>query len=182
MTALRDRPPVPVRANAAREQLLIRWGRVGLAAAGVAVLAMMVPAWIGGDRAIAGADQSAPVLAAERWLEAHAAASTRGAQAHDILVDDTMWSDLVTHGMPQDRVVWFYKLDYVDNLDPSVRRRIHAYTDFRYVVVSPIVRSGLAQTAPPTYSLAREAIAHSTQVATFGQGPQRIEIRKVGSR
>jgi hypothetical protein len=140
-----------------------------------------VPSWISRNQALADTDQSASIIAAEGWLEQHATPSTHGTTGHDVLVDDTMWSDLVTHGMPQDRVVWFYKLDYVDNLDPSVRRRIHNYTDFRYVVDTPIIRSGLAQSAPPTYSLARQAIAHSTPVATFGTGTQRIVIRRVSS-
>jgi Dolichyl-phosphate-mannose-protein mannosyltransferase len=181
VTGLRERPPVPVRPTARRDQLLTRWGRLGLLAVAVAVLAGLVPTWIRGNQALADTDQSAPVANAEHWLEQHAVAATRGPHGHDVLVDDTMWSDLVAHGMPQSRVVWFYKLDFVDNLDPSVRRRIHDYRDFRYVVLTPIIRNGLAQTSAPTYSLARQAIAHSKPVASFGTGAQRIEIRRVSS-
>ena len=69
-------------------------------------------------------------------------------------------------------------LDYVDNLDPSVRRRIHDYRDFGYVVSSPIIRSGLRQNPAPRYELARAALAHATRVATFGSGPDRIVIER----
>jgi hypothetical protein len=181
-TALRDRPPVPVRPNARREQTMLRVGRLGLAAGTLGVLAALIPSWIAGNAALAGTNQSTPVLGAERWLERHTATATRGPAGRDVLVDDTMWSDLVTHGLPQDRVVWFYKLDYVDNLDPSVRRRIHNYTDFCYIVMTPIIRNGLAQSPPSTYSLARQALAHSVSVARFGTGTQQIVIRRVTSR
>jgi hypothetical protein len=90
-----------------------------------------------------------------------------------------MWSDLVANGFPQRQVIWFYKLDFVDNLDPSVRRRIHDFRDFGYVVSSPIVRSGLQQSPAPRYALARDAFAHAKQVAAFGQGPNRIVIERV---
>jgi hypothetical protein len=152
--------------------------RIGLLGASVGLLAAIAPAWMAGNRALAGVDQSAPVLQAERWMEGHAAA-TRGRAGRDVLVDDTMWSDLVTHGIAPQRVIWFYKLDYVDNLDPSVRRRISTYRDFVYVADSPIIRSGLAQTTQPTYALARQAIAQSTPVASFGSGAERIVIRRV---
>jgi hypothetical protein len=176
----RDLPPVPVRADAAAVNARRRMARLALVMAGIGIVAALLPTWLAGDRALDGPDQSAPVLAAERWLEAHSSAM-RGPAGKDVLVDDTMWSDLVTHGVPQTRTVWFYKLDFVDNLDPSVRRQIHTYTNFAYVVDSPIIRSGLAQTAPPTYALARDAIAHSTTVASFGTGPQRIDIRRVNT-
>jgi 4-amino-4-deoxy-L-arabinose transferase-like glycosyltransferase len=183
--ALRDRPPVPVRPNARREARLRAAGRLAAVAGIVAIAAALVPAWISGNRALAAENQSAPVADAEHWLEAHAqTAATRlsGQWGSDVLVDDTMWSDLVTHGFPQQQVVWFYKLDYVDNLDPSVRRRIHDYRDFGWVVDSPIIRSGLADSSPTTYALARQAIAHSRVVARFGTGTQQIDIRRVDTR
>jgi len=183
--ALRARPPIPIRAGARHEARLLAAGRAGAVAVIVAIAALAIPSWIHGDSALAGPNASAPVAAAEHWLEAHArgAIATPAAKdpgyGRDILVDDTMWSDLVTNGFPQRQVIWFYKLDYVDNLDPSVRRRIHDYRDFGYVVSSPIVRSGLRQSPAPRYELAREAFAHATPVATFGQGPNRIVIERV---
>jgi hypothetical protein len=180
---LADRPPLPIRPQA-RDEARVRAGaRLGVAVVAVALLAVMTPSWVGGNRALASDDQSAPVAAAERWLEDHAVAPVNAAQpggfGRDILVDDTMWTDLVTHGFAPAQVIWFYKLDYVDNLDPSVRRRIHDYREFGYVVSSPIIRSGLAQSPPDTYRLARQALAHSRPMATFGSGSQRIVIDRV---
>ncbi|HVT22436.1 MAG TPA: hypothetical protein VHE57_13730 [Mycobacteriales bacterium] len=183
--ALRERPPVPIRPGARHEARLLAAGRVGALAAMVAVAAVAVPGWLHGDAALAGPDETAPVAAAEHWLEAHArgpvtaASSNRTGFGRDVLVDDTMWSDLVANGFPQRQVIWFYKLDFVDNLDPSVRHRIHDYRDFGYVVSSPIVRSGLRNSPAPRYALAREAFAHARPVATFGEGPNRIVVERV---
>jgi hypothetical protein len=183
--ALRERPPIPIRAGARQEARLLTAGRAGAVIGGITVASLVVPGWVHGDAALAGSNQSAPVAAAERWLETHAreVVTSRSANAsgfgRDVLVDDTMWSDLVTNGFPQSQVIWFYKLDFVDNLDPSVRRRIQDYRDFAYVVSTPIIRSGLAQSPPPRYALAREALAHATPVATFGEGPNRIVIERI---
>jgi hypothetical protein len=185
--ALRPRPPVPIRAGARHEARLLAAGRAGAVIAAIAAAVIAVPGWLHGDAALAGPDESAPVAAAEHWLETHARtvvtnrATNRTGFGRDVLVDDTMWSDLVTNGYPQRQVIWFYKLDYVDNLDPSVRRRIHDYRDFGYVVVSPIVRSGLRQSPAPRYELARQALANATPVATFGEGANRIVIERVNT-
>lgn len=179
--ALAPPSPVPVLENAQRAAR-VRFGtRLAIVAAAVGVTAAVLPSWISGNRALATDNESAPVAQAEHWLELHAKAQTQGTQGwgRDVLVDDTMWSDLVTHGFPQRHVVWFYKLDYVDNLDPSVRSYLHDYRDFGYVVESPIIRSGLSQSAAPTYQLARQAIQHSQPVASFGAGSQQIVIRRV---
>ncbi len=181
-TALRDRPPVPIRPNAGRERRLRLAGRGVVIAASVALAATTVPQWLHGDSALVAVDQTTPTVDAEHWLETNArpAIDARtGGFGSDVLVDDTMWADLVTHDFPQNQVIWFYKLDYVDNLDPSVRRRIHDYRDFGYVVSSPIIRAGLRQSPAPRYELARRALAHSRQVASFGTGPDRIAIYRV---
>jgi 4-amino-4-deoxy-L-arabinose transferase-like glycosyltransferase len=151
-----------------------RPSRFAIALAALGAATAVVPAWVSGDAALASTEPNRPVLAAERWLEANAS-HVPG----DILVDDTMWADLVTHGLPADRVVWFYKLDYVNNLDPSVRRRISTYHDLGLLVSTPIIRAGLAQSTSRTYPLARQAFANSVLVASFGSGAERIEIRQV---
>lgn len=137
-------------------------------------------AWWHGDAALARSNPNAPTLAAERWLEAHekAPAGASGSTGN-VLVDDTMWVDLVTHGFPRRSVIWFYKLDFVANLDPSVRRRISTYRDFRIVLSTPVIRSQLAASGPASYAIVRQALAHSTVLATFGDGGDRVQVRAV---
>lgn len=161
-------------ADAAWSKVTTRVAAAGaLATAAALLLALVVPSWVQGDRALAARDQSAPTAAAERWLISHH-------QSGRLLVDDTVWADLVTHGYREKDVVWLYKLDFVNNLDPSVRKRVRSYRDFSVVLDTPILRSALAQN-PRSFQVVRQALAHSTVLATLGAGAERIEVRAVST-
>jgi hypothetical protein len=142
-------------------------------AAAAVVVAGVAPAWTGGLRTQMTDDQTYPTVQAESWLEHHAPRSAR------LLTDDTMWVDLVDHGF--DRrfgVVWFSKLGYVDNLDPSVARVLpQGWRDFQYVVVTPSMRQalGLSGGLPQV----AQAVAHSVPVVTFGHGIDAIVVRRI---
>jgi Dolichyl-phosphate-mannose-protein mannosyltransferase len=139
----------------------------------VAVLALAagayaVPHWYDGNRTAMTADANAPYRAASAWL------STRVADPQDtrVLVDDAMWLDLVHAGYrPGLGAIWFYKAD----LDPAVTATMpRGWRDLDYVVASPTVRRD-ARDLPHV----RAAIRHSSPVATFGTGEDRIEIRRI---
>lgn len=89
-----------------------------------------------------------------------------------VLVDDALWLDLVHDGYrPGLGVIWFYKAD----LDPAVTKTMpRGWRDLDYVVASPTVRRD-AVDLPNV----KAAIDHSTPVATFGKGEDRIEIRRI---
>jgi len=149
-----------------------RWrtrGRYALAAVlALAAGAYVVPKWYDGDRTAVTTDANAPYRAASKWL------STEVADPKDtrVLVDDALWLDLVHDGYrPGLGVIWFYKAD----LDPAVTKTMpHGWKDLDYVVASPTVRRD-AVDLPNV----RAAIEHSTPVATFGSGADRIEIRQI---
>jgi hypothetical protein len=88
--------------------------------------------------------------------------------------------DLVRGGFtPRVGAVWFYKLDFTTNLDPSIVRQLPSgWRAFDYVVSSEIVRSALAQN-PSSLEQVRDALSHSTAIATFGRGARRVEIRRL---
>jgi hypothetical protein len=139
------------------------------AAALVAVAALYVlPRWYDGDHTAVTADANAPYRAAATWLktEVQNPADTR------VLVDDALWLDLVHDGYrPGLGVIWFYKAD----LDPAVTKTMpRGWRDIDYVVASPTVRRD-AVDLPNV----KAAIEHSTPVATFGEGADRIEIRQI---
>ena len=76
-------------------------------------------------------------------------------------------------------MVWFYKTDFTNNLDPSQARALpHGYRDLTWVVSSPVLRAALAQ-SPQGLQNARLALRYSRVVATFGSGYQRLEVRRV---
>ncbi|HET6793097.1 MAG TPA: glycosyltransferase family 39 protein, partial [Acidimicrobiales bacterium] len=151
--------------------------RAAVLGVGAAVLAGAAPAWASGLRTEMTHDQWAPTRQSEAWIEAHVPRHSR------VLIDDTMWVDLVQHGFnPNLGVVWFYKLGFANNLDPSVTRRLPAgWRDFDYVVSTPSMRGALAQ-APGQLPQVSHALAHSTVVAAFGSGTNRIEIRHISTR
>jgi 4-amino-4-deoxy-L-arabinose transferase-like glycosyltransferase len=157
--------------RAGSEKRYVTGGRYALAAAlALAAGAYVVPHWYDGDRTAVTADANQPYRQASHWL------STKVADPKDtrVLVDDALWLDLVHAGYrPGLGAIWFYKAD----LDPAVSRTLpHGWRDIDYVVASPTVRRD-AKDLPNV----RGAIQHSTPVVTFGSGPDRIEIRRIGT-
>jgi hypothetical protein len=73
---------------------------------------------------------------------------------------------------PGTGVIWHYKLDN----DPAIEKTMpHGWRDIDYVVSTPALR-GERKNLPTV----RDLLAHSTAVATFGEGDGRIDILKVG--
>ncbi|MFJ2827761.1 ArnT family glycosyltransferase [Streptomyces sp. NPDC087263] len=151
------------------EKRYVLWGRrvtAVLLVAGAA--AYVVPRWYDGNRTAVTLDANAPYRAASSWLstEVDNPGKTR------VLVDDALWLDLVHAGYkPGLGVIWFYKAD----LDPAVTKTMpHGWRDIDYVVASPTVRRDAVDL--PNVKAAME---HSTPVATFGKGEDRIEIRRI---
>lgn len=138
--------------------------------------AEVVPTWASGLHAQMTQDEMAPTSQAESWVEHNVPQRDR------LLTDDTVWVDLVTHGFGRPLgVVWFYKLGYVNNLDPSVSRTLGGggWRDFQYVVVTPSVRAALANGGSAGLPQVEQAVVHSTAEATFGSGTQRIVVRRI---
>lgn len=151
------------------EKRHVLWGRRVTAALLVAgALFYVVPRWYDGDRTAVTVDANAPYRAASSWLttEVDNPGETR------VLVDDALWLDLVHAGYePGLGVIWFYKAD----LDPAVTETMPGgWRDLDYVVASPTVRRDAVDL--PNVKAAME---HSTPVATFGKGEDRIEIRRI---
>jgi hypothetical protein len=141
-----------------------------LAAAAVCAVAaavLAVPSWVAGDRALITGDQDAPRRQAEAWVAENVDRS------RSVLVDGSLWVDLVRRGFPPERVVWFYKLD----TDDDVRGRYpNGWRDLHFVVSTASMRS-----FPENLPEARTALERSRVVKTFGHGDQRIEVRQVSA-
>ncbi|MEW2139685.1 phospholipid carrier-dependent glycosyltransferase [Streptomyces sp. NPDC005409] len=142
-----------------------RWALVGVLAAFAAVY--VLPRWYDGNRTALTADANGPYRQAAAWLGREVAdpATTR------VLLDDALWLDAVRHGFePGLGAIWFYKAD----LDPAVTETLpRGWQDIDYVVSSPTVRRD-AVDLPNV----KAALEHSTAVAVFGTGEDRIEIRR----
>ncbi|MFI8243317.1 ArnT family glycosyltransferase [Streptomyces sp. NPDC085866] len=157
------------RRRADAENRYVTGGRYALAVVlALAAGAFVVPHWYDGDRTALTADANRPYRQASAWLSTE----VENPKATRVLVDDALWLDLVHAGYrPGLGVIWFYKAD----LDPAVTKTMpHGWRDIDYVVASPTVRRD-AKDLPNV----KAAIQHSEPVATFGTGPDRIEIRQI---
>src|SRR5262249_26930825 len=117
--------------------------------------------WAGGHAAGATSGGARAARPAVARLEAHANRDST------ILVDDTIWTDLVDRGFARQRTVWFYKLD----LDPAVRI---PWQRFDYIVRSNILAGNLDR-LPKT----RQVYDHSRLVVRFTSNDETNEIRRV---
>ncbi|MFE7505553.1 ArnT family glycosyltransferase [Promicromonospora sp. NPDC057488] len=143
--------------------------RRGLATGVVAVAAIgavaAVPLWTSQLRGFLLADLDRPLRSAQTWLAENVSRDQR------LIVDDAMWVDLVRAGWDRDNVVWYYKLD----TDPAVRAESpNGWRDADYVVTTDSMR-----TFPGAFPEVQQAIDNSVVVASFGEGAQAVEVRRV---
>jgi hypothetical protein len=132
-----------------------------LIVAAAALVLVVGPRWAGHDIDQMRRDDAAPARQVVDWLDRHVD------RRSTIVVDNTIWVDLVERGFARQRTIWFYKLD----LDPAVtrpRRRV----DF-------VVRSNIMQANARDLPRTRDLLAHSRPVATFDGDAERFEIRRV---
>jgi hypothetical protein len=151
---------------------------VAISAAVAAALAVAIaPGWSKADGTATSTDLNSTQRAASAWVVKHVDHRAR------VLVDDTYYVDLVRAGFrPRLGAVWFFKLDFTTNLDPSVARALpNGWRSFDYVVSSQVIRESLVEN-PGGMQQVREALHNSRIVAAFGTGPQRVEIRRVAGR
>ncbi len=119
-------------------------------------------------------DATDSALAAKQWIVHNVDPRAR------ILVDDSFFVDLADVGFdPGLGVVWFYKLDFSANLDPSVVRALpNGHRSFDYVVSTRIIRSAVQENLG-RFQEVRAALDASTPVATFGTGADVVEVRRL---
>jgi hypothetical protein len=87
-----------------------------------------------------------------------------------LIVDDIMWVDLVEAGFDRSNVIWHYKLD----TDQEVAQQSpDGWRDSDYVITTDSMR------ASEDLLQVQEAIDNSEVVASFGQGPELVEVRKI---
>jgi 4-amino-4-deoxy-L-arabinose transferase-like glycosyltransferase len=134
---------------------------VATAVAGAAV----VYAWSGSlENLLQSIHSQKATTQAEQWVTRNVSMDSR------LIVDDSMWVDLVRAGFARDNVIWYPKLDS----DAFVRSQSpNGWKDSDYVVSTQSMRTN------PDATSAHSAIANSMIVASFGTGDQKVQVRKI---
>jgi hypothetical protein len=149
-------------AEPSRRPLIAR--RTAVALAAVVFVAVGLPAWFRGLHEQVTADNTLALREASAWLGANTAPD-------DVLVvDDSLWVDMVERGRSPEQVIWFYKVD----LDPAVKLA-DGWRSIDYVVLGS---TGATTDGLPTV---QAALDRSEVVASFGSGPDALTIRRVAS-
>lgn len=138
---------------------------VATIAAATVALGVAAPVWGVQLRGLLLADLDAPMRQAEAWVDANVD------RDYKVVVDDSMWVDLVRAGFPRDNVVWYYKVD----TDPAVQAQApNGWQDYDYIVTTNSMR-----TFPDGSPTVSEALRNSLQVASFGTGDKAVEVHRV---
>ena len=147
-----------------RRRAASRIPNVVWAVAMVAAVAVVVPTWGTQLRGLLLADLDAPSRQAQDWVATNVSKDSR------LIVDDAMWVDMVNAGFDRDNVIWFYKLD----TDPAVQAQSpNGWRDSDFVITTDSMVSS------PNAASAGSAIENSTVVASFGDGDQQVEVRRI---
>lgn len=123
-----------------------------------------VPAWSAGLHKLTSADEDASSIQAQRWVERNVPRNNR------IIVEDSMWVDLVDAGFPRDNVLWHYKLD----TDAEVAQKSpEGWRDSDYIVRT----ATMVQTED--LEEVTNAVENSVVVASFGNDLDLVEVRRI---
>jgi hypothetical protein len=102
---------------------------------------------------------------AEAYVKANIGHNSR------LIVDDSMWLDLVEAGFQQTKVVWYHKVD----TDPEVAGMApNGWRDYDYVISTNSIRTDY-DGAP----MVAQALTNSVVVASFGEGEEAVSVQRV---
>ena len=137
-----------------------RWVMLATAAAALAIA--VVAAWVPTGTAVRGPGTDVSAARARDWVLASLPSRPR------LAVDEAVWAELVQAGYPPDR------LAAVGGLGAGGRASTHGWADATFVVGRDRALFAAAPGDP-----ARQAREHSAAVAGFGDGVERVQIRRV---
>ncbi len=130
----------------------------------IAAVAVLVPTWSLQLRGLLLSDLDSASRDAQSWIADNVTRDSR------LIVDDAMWVDLVEEGFERDNVIWFYKLD----TDPAVQAQSpNGWRDSDFIVTTD------SMVTSPNAASAGSAIENSVVVASFGNGDQQVDVRRI---
>ncbi|GAA4266888.1 glycosyltransferase family 39 protein [Frondihabitans peucedani] len=144
---------------------LSRTGATAWLVLSAVAIAALVPLWTVQLRGFLLSDLDSPMVSAEKWVDDNVPHDSR------LLVDDSMWVDLVKDGFARDNVIWFYKID----TDGAVEAQSpNGWRDSDYIITTDSVRTSARGSRD-----VQDALANSTIVASFGTADQLVDVRQI---
>jgi 4-amino-4-deoxy-L-arabinose transferase-like glycosyltransferase len=157
---------VSIKAALASSSAFRQW--LQIAATGVAAaLAFVIaaPMWAAQAPGLLRVDHDQPMRQAETYVKANIGHNSR------LIVDDSMWLDLVEAGFQRTKVVWYHKVD----TDPEVAGMApNGWRDYDYVISTNSIRTDY-DGAP----IVAQALTNSVVVASFGDGEEAVTVYRV---
>jgi 4-amino-4-deoxy-L-arabinose transferase-like glycosyltransferase len=157
---------VSIRAALASSSAVRQW--LQIAATGVAAaLAVVIaaPMWAAQAPGLLQVDHDQPMRQAEAYVKANIGHDSR------LMVDDSMWLDLVEAGFQPTKVVWYHKVD----TDPEVAGMApNGWRDYDYVISTNSIRTDYD--GAPTVA---QALTNSVVVASFGDDEEAVNVHRV---
>jgi hypothetical protein len=144
----------------------------------LAFIAVAEVHWTASIRDLWHNDRDAGKAAALAWVQSNVDKDQR------VVVDDSLWVDLVRDGYSRDRIIWFTKLD----VDPEVKLpATQAWRAIDYVVLDhqDELSVHLNNDGTPSASTVSQfptlgkAIKYSQKVGTFGRGGDQVTVWRV---
>ncbi len=153
-------------------------GRLSVLAVVITLTFTVYPHWKASIDDLWHNDRDAGKAAALAWVLGNVGTDQR------VVVDDSLWVDLIRHGYNRDRIIWFTKLD----VDPQLKLpKTNAWQALDYVVLdhqdqlSVHLNSDGTAGSPTLHQFPTlgKAIKYSQVVGTFGTGLDEMTIWRV---
>jgi 4-amino-4-deoxy-L-arabinose transferase-like glycosyltransferase len=157
---------VSIKAALASSSALRQWLQIAATSvAAVLAVVIAVPMWAAQAPGLLQVDHDQPMRQAEAYVKANVGLDSR------LMVDDSMWLDLVEAGFQRTKVVWYHKVD----TDPEVAAMApNGWRDYDYVISTNSIRKDY-DGAP----IVAQALTNSVVVASFGDGEEAVSVHRV---
>lgn len=131
----------------------------------IALILMIAPGWHSKLRGQMQDDDTHSSRQAVQWIDQNIPRDAR------VIVESNLWIDVVNKGFDDPQVVWTYKTE----TDPEVVKEIDGWKGMDYIAVSgPTLEEHNRSTFPTIF----EAKDHATEIASFGEGEQKVIVLK----
>jgi 4-amino-4-deoxy-L-arabinose transferase-like glycosyltransferase len=131
----------------------------------ITLVILVAPSWNTKLQSQMKQDDTSSARQAVVWIDKNVPRNVR------LVAESNLWIDLVNKGFTDPQVVWTYKTE----TDPRIVKEIGGWEGMDYIVVAAPTLEGHNRKTFPTIFEAKD---HATEVASFGEGDQKLVVLK----